>query len=220
MGKRKTDPNWFKSCLYSDIEFKGYQRSFLDWAENSLSPDFLGIYSLLVRSQSLKGLIINNPDYKTAVKIIDEACSRFELPESVIGEGLMNWSFSSERIPVVITNKELNNIQLRDDEVYIRLDANTRLDDVIGNWSYIEKAQRRLISYRPQLQGAINPQLLYAIYKLRLRDDKGKRTYFSVIYRKWESGELLGYKPNVAQYKSEQSLARYYRRNIPKTDSL
>lgn len=99
--------------------------------------------------------------------------------------------------------------------MYYLIGPKTTLEQIQKSWNFIkgmraeflENSKENTKSKSPQ-----NPELIYAIFKARTRDG----LKFSQIFNLYENGKLPGYTgKNTRQYKSEDSLERYYRKYKP-----
>ena len=89
--------------------------------------------------------------------------------------------------------------------------ANMKKSDLEELWkiSQFAKASRGIRLTRNRHPE--NPELIYSIFKTRMKGDT-----FKTVFSKYENGTLIGYKDvSSDQFKSEDSLERYYRKYIP-----
>ncbi|OGL22241.1 hypothetical protein A2707_02830 [Candidatus Saccharibacteria bacterium RIFCSPHIGHO2_01_FULL_45_15] len=81
--------------------------------------------------------------------------------------------------------------------------------DALWKMSALAKASRGIPPSRNRHPE--DPKLIYAVFKARLEGD-----IFRTIFRQYQDGTLIGYKDVPSnQFKSEDSLERYYRKYIP-----
>jgi hypothetical protein len=159
--------------------------------------------------------------------MIETAARRFEIPEYLIEYGLIKFpaarGVDTERRPQVFTKRSLNlrsesdenpKLEIRDNEIVIKVFPNTRLKDVEAHWFIVESKQKKMQPYVPQLKTTSNPELLYAIYKQRLLNDTGKRKSFPAIFEMYKNDTLPGYKGST-HFDVSDSLAKYYRDHKP-----
>ena len=95
------------------------------------------------------------------------------------------------------------------DTVLLRLNANTRLDDIKAMFWYVEELQQKLPNHRKRNRLKERPELIYAIYKQRLQKKKWRE-----IYSLYEQGTLPGY-DGSREITGEENLADMYRKYKP-----
>ena len=120
---------------------------------------------------------------KYIIGMIHEAAQNFEVSTKTIENGLGNYNLypRPSRMPMPM---------LKDGELTIKINENTRLKDIEKIWFMVNEEQKKLPNYRTKSQSNVRPDLIYAIYKQRLIDKTGKRKSFPEIFRMYKIGHI------------------------------
>ena len=205
----RTDRDWFLYYLFNDAEFVKSKKKII----NSLKEEFGEAYSVIImlRDKSYFDNILRN---SKASKQIDKLANKFEVSRNVIEDGL------EYIIQLPVNRSSQPHVTINDDgTLSINITPNTRLRDVKAIWHIVNKKQKETKKRIPQSKNSYNPKLIHALYKQRLKGADNKRKSWEKIFRDYQDG-LIGYKGSTIQYKSSDSLERFYLRHKPKTDSF
>ena len=111
--------------------------------------------------------------------------------------------------PVMIIDVDTFKTQNR---VTVDLDlVNLKKSDLDDLWRMIALAKASRGIPLTRNRHPENPDLIYSVFKARMEGDT-----FRTIFHKYDDGTLIGYKDVPSgQFKSEDSLERYYRKYMP-----
>ena len=221
----KTNVEWFKHLLYSDHEFLAQKELYDKWRNGIEDDQVLIIFNMVwSKETSLKKSLIGHLGNCLGAQLIEATAKRFEVPEHVVEYGFIKrpdlFGVSRDRDPYYFTGKDSKNMNIKPNEIYIRVYANTRFEDLETIWPLVKREQQKFPEYTPQSKATFTPGLVYAIYKQRLINENGKREHFEVIFKMYQHGKLPGYDGSTTSHNSSDSLERHFRRHMPKPDTM
>jgi hypothetical protein len=200
--------------LFNDPEFIIRRDDFLDTIKRALGPDALTVILLLAPSKSLGEQLRDYIENSTSPRLnsllraaIDEIAgiaSSFQISIETVELGIRYVKRSPH-----FTTQPLPFAHVEGDEIVVRINSKTRLEDVRYMFQHIRELQEQLPGYHPRNRGKERPDLVYAIYKQRLAEKT-----FKDIYLAYEKGKLPGY-DGPATITGEAGLAAMYRRDKP-----
>jgi len=218
----RTNKEWFLYYLYNDPQFIEEKEKIRNYLKTEFSElgELYGVIFLNLNKESICSLLIAKKGKNSkGVLMIQAMAKKFEVSTFIIEQGLAY----SKNLPLSYTNHYSNQPYLEkinDNKIAICINSKTRLKDIEAIWFIVQEKQKELKSYTAQSKSSFYPDLVYAIYKQRLPNGIGKRLSFEKIFIKYQCGTLPDYNSSTIQFKSSDSLERYYRKYMPKTDTL
>lgn len=93
-----------------------------------------------------------------------------------------------------------------------RIGPYTTIEQIVNSWGYIKAVREDYYGKKDTKKKApVNHLMVFVIFKLRQKDG----LTFTEIFRKYQDGDLVGYNGSTTQYKSKDSLERYYNKYRP-----
>lgn len=99
-----------------------------------------------------------------------------------------------------------------------KIGPHTTIEQIVDSWDYIKAVREDYYGKKDTKRKApVNHQLVFVVFKAKQKDG----LTFTEIFRRYQDGELEGYNGSSNQYKSKDSLERYYNkyRPYPLTDT-
>lgn len=215
----RTNQEWFLHYLFNDPLFIEDKNQVLDYLKTEYG-DLYGVLFLLIGKYSLCSQLSQDKGKNNkGTRMIRAMAKKFEVSIPVIEQGIAY----NKNLPLSYSGHYNNQPyieKISDDQLAIYINPNTRLKDIESIWFIVQEKQKELSSHTSQSKASTNPSLVYAIYKQRLPNDTGKRLSFEEIFINYQNGTLSDYSGSTIQFKSSDSLERYYHKHMPKTDSL
>ncbi len=217
----RTDRDWFLYYLFDDADFIESKNQILSCLNDAIGENYQVMF-LLARNGELLDRLLQINGTNNCLKLIKQTAVKFEVPESIIELGLID----NKEIRGLAEHQPL--IRNSDDVISkaslaIEITPYTTQKDIQAIWFIVEEKQKQLIEKlkltKHQAQSGENPKLIYAIYKLRLKDKNGKRKTFAQIFDLYEKRVLPLYS-GVPSHNSSDSLKRYFYTHMPKWDGI
>ena len=219
----RTDPEWFLYYLFNDPDFIAEKLKIFKSLKQIYDNKYSVILMIFNNGAKLTAELSKTASGKNCLTLIKKTSIRFEVPTFVI-EASLRYSkhlpIFPKKQPHIMTNGEVVGENL----IAIELTVYTTIKDIEAIWFIVKEKQkgiRKKLNLRSsQAQGGENPKLIYAIYKQRLKNNNGKRKTYAEIFRLYQNDELPGYDGSNNQYKSIESIKRYYYTHGPKWDGF
>jgi len=215
----RTNKEWFLYHLYNDPQFIKDKDQIINYLKTEYG-DLYGVKFLLIGKYSLCSQLTEEKGRNNKGTLMIQAMAKkFEVSTSIIEQGLAY----IKNLPLSYINQYSNQPyveKISNDKLAIYINSKTRLKDIESIWFIVKEKQKKLNNYTAQSKASFNPGLVYAIYKQRLPNTEGKHLSFEKIFNNYRDGTLSDYSGSTTQFNSSDSLERYYRKHMPKTDAL
>jgi hypothetical protein len=224
----KNNREWFLNYLFTDPDFIKEKDKIINDIKALVGEEAFGIMLLVSDKQTFADQLKELSKYPTAglvgalhpnqpklqydpdsqatkiLKRIDAMADNFDVTVATVEQGV-------RYTPIIpgLALKAVPLVNIEGNQVVIRLNGTMKMSDIKSAYGHISELQKELPDYKTRNRSKVRPDLIYAIYKQRL-----KKVPFSKIYEMYESKHLPGYSGTIA-ITGPDSLERQYNKYKP-----
>ena len=197
---------WFLYYLFTDPDFINEKGKINADIQALVDPKAYGLMFLMQDQSISDWLVKQGKNGKVISDRIKALGDKYEISTTTTEQGLR---YTNKLFAISHAFRFMPSVNVEDDQVVIRLNGKMRLKDIKDAYPNILRLQKTLPDYEERNRSRDRPDLIYSIYKQRL-----KGLSFKQIYGLYEVDRLPGYK-GARSITGEESLARTYWRFKP-----